>query len=440
MLSDDEIKFLIEKNNVKTIYLQFIDISGRLKSLSVPANQLNAILEDGITFDGSSLSGFRKNETVDLYLHPDKNTFLIFPFKETKLSNTARFICDIYNSKKEPYEGCPRSNLKRITNIANQQNIQMQISPEVEFFLFNTINNEISNSNTVKTGYYDAIYTNNYENIVLKIMTTLEEMNYEIQALHHEGAPYQYEIDLGYNDAITTADNLITFKFATKIIAEHYNIKASFMPKPIYEENGSGLHLNIKLTNGEENLFFDTTKETKLSDIAYQTIGALLKSIKGITAILNPTINSFKRLVKDYEAPIYIAWSLVTRSALIRVPTKRGKDTSIELRSPDCATNPYLAFAVILQACLDGIRNKTETPRPIEKNLFQLSENEIKQRKIKSLPRNMFTALEEMDKSMVAKTALGDFIYEEYLNDKKVEWNEYRKQITPWELKNYIDI
>lgn len=440
MLSNNEIKYLIDKNNVKTIYLQFIDINGRLKSLSVQSNQIEKILDNGIAFDGSSLSSFRKNETVDLYLYPDKSTFLIFPFKETRLSNTARLICDIYNSNKEAYRGCPRSNLKRIVQKAKEQNIQMKVSPEVEFFLFNTINDEIKNSKTVKTGYYDAIYTNNYENIVLKIMTTLEEMNYEIQALHHEGAPYQYEVDLGYDDIIKTADNLITFKFATKIIAEHYKIKASFMPKPIYEENGSGLHLNFILTNGERNLFFDANNETKLSDIAYHTIGSLLKNIKGITAILNPTINSFKRLVKDYEAPIYIAWSLVTRSALVRVPAKRGEETSIELRSPDCATNPYLAFAVLLQATLDGIRNKTEHPRPIEKNLFQLSDNEIKQRKIKSLPRNMFTALEEMDKSMIAKNALGEYIYEAYLNDKKVEWNEYRKQITPWELKNYIDI
>lgn len=440
MLSNEEIKHLITTNNIKTIYLQFIDINGRLKSLSVQSSQIDTILDNGIAFDGSSLSGYRKNETFDLYLHPDKNTFLIFPFKETKLSNTARFICDIYHSNKEPFEGCPRSNLKRIIQKANEQSVHLKISPEIEFFLFNTVNDEISNSQTVKTGYYDAIYTNNYENVVLKIMTTLEEMDYQIQALHHEGAPYQYEVDLGYDDAIKTADNLITFKFVTKIIAEHYKIRASFMPKPIYEENGSGLHLNLILTNKKKNLFFDEKKDTKLAEIAYYTIGSLLKNIKGITAVLNPTINSFKRLVKDHEAPVYIAWSLVTRSALIRVPTKRGDDTSIELRSPDCATNPYLAFATLLQVSLDGIRNKTDAPRPIEKNLFQLSDNEIKQRKIKSLPRNMFTALEEMEKSMVAQIALGDYIYETYLNDKKMEWNEYRTQITDWELKNYLDV
>ena len=442
MLSDQEIKKILLTENIKTIFLQFIDINGKIKTLNMPAKQIDDILQNKVMFDGSSISGFRVNETMDLRIYPDKSTFLIFPFDFSNLRNSARFICDIHNSDGTPFDGCPRSNLKRIIKLSADAGYKMNIGPELEFFLFRTDeNNNILNIAAESTGYYDLNRSNEYDEALINILVSLQKMGFEIDALHHEGAPFQHEIDLGYDDILKTADNIITFKFITKIIADNFGFKASFMPKPVYGQNGSGLHLNISITDVEgNNLFFDDSDANKLSETAYNAIGSLLKNIKGITAVLNPAINSYKRLVKDHEAPIYIVWSIVTRSALIRIPAKRGNSTRLELRSADCAANPYLAFAVLLQACVDGIRKKVEPPAPVEKNLFLLSGNEIRQRKIKSLPRNLFTALEEFEKSMVSQVALGDYIFNEFLSSKRIEWNDYRKQVTPWELEKYLDV
>lgn len=441
MPSDKEIKDLIKKENIKTIFLQFIDINGGIKSLQIPSLQIDDILNNEIMFDGSTISGFRDNETLDLRLFPDKSTFLIFPFKVSKLKNTARLICDIHNSDGTPFAGCPRSNLKRIINNAKQYGYTMNIGPEAEFFLFKTDGNNNIIKGEEKTGYYDVNLSHKYDDILNQIMMTLTEMGFEISAIHHEGAPFQHEIDLGYNEILKTADKLITFKFVTKTIAKTFGFVASFMPKPVYGQNGSGLHLNVSLTdkNGK-NAFFEQNAQYQLSNNAIYSIGSVLKNIRGISAVFNPTINSYKRLVKDYEAPIYVVWSAVTRSALIRIPAKKGESTRFELRSPDFSMNPYLAFAVLMQTCMDGLRNKTEPPAPVEKNLFLLSSNEIKQRKIKSLPRNLFSALEEFEKSYVARIALGDYIFENFLTSKQKEWNDYRKQVTEWELKKYLDI
>ena len=441
MPSDKEIKDLIKKENIKTIFLQFIDINGGIKSLQIPSLQIDDILNNEIMFDGSTISGFRDNETLDLRLFPDKSTFLIFPFKVSKLKNTARLICDIHNSDGTPFAGCPRSNLKRIINNAKQYGYTMNIGPEAEFFLFKTDGNNNIIKGEEKTGYYDVNLSHKYDDILNQIMMTLTEMGFEISAIHHEGAPFQHEIDLGYDEILKTADKLITFKFVTKTIAKTFGFVASFMPKPVYGQNGSGLHLNVSLTdkNGK-NAFFEQNAQYQLSNNAIYSIGSVLKNIRGISAVFNPTINSYKRLVKDYEAPIYVVWSAVTRSALIRIPAKKGESTRFELRSPDFSMNPYLAFAVLMQTCMDGLRNKTEPPAPVEKNLFLLSSNEIKQRKIKSLPRNLFSALEEFEKSYVARIALGDYIFENFLTSKQKEWNDYRKQVTEWELKKYLDI
>lgn len=441
MPSKTEIKECIKNENIKTIFLQFIDINGGIKSLQVPSNRIDEILDNEIMFDGSTISGFRDNETLDLRLYPDKSTFLVFPFKITKLKNTARLICDIYNSDGTPFAGCPRSNLKRVIENAKQYGYTMQVGPEVEFFLFKTDENNNIVKSEEKTGYYDVNLSHSYDEALSDIMLTLGQMGFCISALHHEGAPYQYEIDLGYDEILKTADKLITFKFVTKIIAKNFGFMASFMPKPVYGQNGSGLHLNVSLTDkNSNNAFYNPDMPNSLSNEALYSIGSLLKNIKGISAIFNPTINSYKRLVKDYEAPIYVVWSAVTRSALVRIPAKKGDSTRFELRSPDFSMNPYLAFAVLLQTCMDGLRNKTEPPVPVEKNLFLLSSNEIKQRKIKSLPRNLFTALEEFEKCYVARIALGDYIFENFLSSKQKEWNDYRKQVTPWEIKRYLDI
>ncbi len=443
MLSDEQIKKAIEKENVATIFLQFTDINGSIKTLNMPSTQIDDILSGKIMFDGSSISGFRENETLDLVICPDKSTFEVLPFKYSNNKKTARIICDIHNADNTPFAGCPRSNLKNLMKkINNKYGLEMQIGPEIEFFLFKTDkNNNVLDITEQKSGYYDVNLSYEYDEMVMEILQALQSLGFAIDAIHHEGAPFQYEVDLGFDNILKTADNLITFKFIVKTIADQFGYKASFMPKPIYGKNGSGLHLNISMSdkNGE-NIFYDKNGLYQLSEIALNSIASLLKNIKGITAVLNPTVNSYKRLVKDYEAPIYIVWSVVTRSALIRIPQKRGKSTRLELRSPDPAMNPYLAFAVIFQTCIDGIRNNIDPPRPIEKNLFQLSSNEIKQRKIKSLPRNMFTAIEEFEKSMVAKVALGEFLFSQFIYSKRKEWKDYRKQVTPWELKKYIDI
>ena len=442
MLSDSEIKDIIKIKKIKTVFLQYTDINGKIKNINVPSSQIDDILNNKFTFDGSSVSGFRNNETLDLRLHPDKDTFLILPDSIKQLKNSARFICDIYNSDGSPFAGCPRSNLKRIISIAAKSGYAMNISPEIEFFLFKQDEcGNIRNELYEKSGYYDLNFSNKYNDALLNILTALQSSGFCIEEMHHEGSPFQFEIDLGYNDILKSADDFITFKLLTKLIARNHGFKATFMPKPIYGKNGSGLHLNIFLANKEgKNIFFDKTDLYQLSDIARYSIGAVLKNIKGISAVLNPVINSYKRLVRDYEAPVYIVWSVITRSALIRIPQDREHFTRLELRSADPSINPYLAFAVLLQVCLDGIRYRIEPPVPVEKNLFLLSSNEIKQRRIKSLPRNLFSALEEFEKNMAAKAALGDYIFNEFLNSKRIEWNEYRKQVTPWEIEKYIDV
>lgn len=441
MLTNNEIKKIVEDKNINSIYLQFSDISGKVKSINLPSKQLDAILNNEISFDGSSICGFSNNQTMDLVLYPDKETFLVYPFTFSKLRNSARLICDIHNADGTPFEGCPRSNLKRIIEQAKAYNYTMNIGPEVEFFLFKTDNdNNIIGPLNDSVGYYDLNSDENLEQVLNQLVITLQKMDYDIEGIHHEGAPLQHEIDLGYDDVLKAADSFATFKFTLKAVASHFGLKASFMPKPLYGINGSGLHLNISISRNGKNAFYDENKDYMLSDIAKYSVGSLLKNIMGMTAVLNPTVNSYKRLVKDYEAPVYLAWSVINRSALIRIPSKREESTRIELRSPDSGINPYLAFALILQTCLDGIRSEIDPPQPIEKNLFQLSNNEIKMKKIKSLPENLLQALENFEKSLVSRAALGDFIFEEFLNQKNEEWNTYRKQVSRWEVNTYLDV
>lgn len=441
MLTDAEIKNIIKEKKINSIYLQFTDIKGNVKSLNLPASQIDEILNNQISFDGSAIRGFCKNETMDLVFHPDKKTFLPYPFNFSKLQNCARLICDIHRADGTPFEGCPRSNLKRVIENAKKYNYTMNVGSEVEFFLFRTDKDgQIINQLNDTVGYYDLNSDENLEEVLNQMVLALQKMNYVIDDVHHEGAPYQHEIDLGYDDILSAADNFATFKFAVKAIALHFGLRASFMPKPVYGINGSGLHLNFSLSRNNQNAFFDEQKEYMLSDAAKFCVGSLLKNFSGITAVLNPTVNSYKRLVKDYEAPVYLAWSIINRSALIRIPSQRGENTRLELRSPDSSINPYLAFAVIMQTCMDGIRSEIDPPEPIEKNLFQLSNNEIKMRKIKSLPENLKDALDIFEKSLVSRAALGDYIFEAFHHLKYEEWNTYRKQVSRWEYTTYLDV
>ena len=376
-----------EENNVRFIRLQFCDINGAMKNLSLPISQLNKVLNNEIMLDGSSIKGFRSIETSDMYFFPDLDTFVILPWCERDGENVARIICDIHNSDGTPFEGCPRCNLKRMIAKAEKLGFKMNVGPEAEFFIFER--DEKGEATTIpndKGGYYDAAPADMAEDIRRDIVRTLESMNFEIEASHHEGADGQHEIDFKYADALTAADNIITFKYAVKSIANEYGVHATFMPKPIYGIAGSGMHCNLSLFKDGQNSFYAPDEEYQLSKEAIYSIGGVLKHVNAFTAITNPLVNSYKRLVPGYEAPVYKAWSIANRSALIRVPAKRGSATRIELRSPDPSCNPYLALSVILGAILDGIENKIEPPMQVEENIYEMSKKELKQANIESLP------------------------------------------------------
>jgi len=436
----DEVKALIKEYNIKFIKLQFVDINGQVKNMSVPSEQIDKVLNNEIMLDGSSIKGFRSIETSDMYFYPDINSFQILPWREQNGINAARLICDIYNADGTPFEGCPRCNLKRVMEAAEKMGFSMNIGPEAEFFLFSK---DKEGNITTKTqdhaGYYDVGPEDLGEDVRSDIVLTLQEMGFDIEASHHEVADGQHEIDFRYADILTAADNVATFKIAVKAIAAKHNLHATFMPKPIFGINGSGMHCNVSLFKDGKNAFFDEKEEFQLSDTAKYSIGGMLKHVKSITAITNPLVNSYKRLVPGYEAPVYLAWSLANRSALLRVPAKRGVSTRVELRSPDPACNPYLAFAAILEACLDGIRNKIDPPAPVESNIYKLTSKERKKQRIDSLPGSLSEALENMDKSLVARAALGEHIFKEFMTSKKKEWDSFRTYVSQWELDKYLE-
>jgi glutamine synthetase len=435
-----EIKKLIKEYNIKFIKLQFVDINGQVKNMSIPSEHIEKALDNEIMLDGSSIKGFRSIETSDMFFHPDINSFQILPWRETDGVNSARLICDIYNADGTPFEGCPRCNLKRVMDSAKKMGFSMNIGPEAEFFLFSKDKNgNVSTETQDHAGYYDVGPEDLGEDVRSDIVLTLQEMGFDIEASHHEVADGQHEVDFRYADILTAADNVATFRIAVKAIAAKHNLHATFMPKPIFGINGSGMHCNVSLFKDGQNAFYDENAEYQLSDYAKYAIGGMLKHVKSITAITNPIVNSYKRLVPGYEAPVYLAWSLANRSALLRVPAKRGVSTRVELRSPDPACNPYLAFAAILEACLDGIRNKIDPPAPVESNIYKLTSKERKKQRIDSLPGSLHDALEQMDKSLVAKAALGEHIFKEFMTAKKKEWDSFRTYVSKWELDRYLE-
>ena len=439
-MTDEDIKKMIEEYDVQFIKLQFVDINGQVKNLAVPSEHIDRVLNNEMMLDGSSIKGFRNIETSDMFFYPDKNTFQILPWQEQNGRNSARVICDIYNSDGTPFEGCPRCNLKRLMAEAQKLGFSMNIGPEAEFFLFEKDEEgHITTKTHDRAGYYDMGPDDLGEEVRTDIVSTLQDMGFDIEASHHEVADGQHEIDFKYSDILTTADNVVTFRIAVKAIAAAYGLHATFMPKPIFGINGSGMHCNISLSDLKgKNAFYDPKGEYQLSDTARYAIGGMLKHIKSITAILNPTVNSYKRIVPGYEAPVYMAWSLANRSALLRVPAKRGVSTRVELRSPDPSCNPYLAFATILAACLDGVRNKIEPPKPVESNIYKLSDKERKRLRIESLPGSLKEALDYMQRSLIAKTALGQHIMDEFVTAKEIEWDNFRTYVSQWEIDKYL--
>ncbi len=437
--SDEDIKKIIKERNIRFIKLQFVDINGQVKNISIPATHIDKVLANEIMLDGSSIKGFRNIETSDMFFYPDKNTFEVLPWRDIEGYESARIICDIYNADGTPFEGCPRCNLKRLMNEAKKLGFTMNMGPEAEFFLFaKDDNGNITTTTMDNAGYYDVGPEDLGEDVRSDIVNTLHEMNFDIEASHHEVADGQHEVDFKYADILTTADNVATFKVVVKAISALHGLHATFMPKPIFGINGSGMHCNISMFKDGKNAFYDENAEYQLSDVAKYAIGGLLKHVKSITAILNPTVNSYKRLVPGYEAPVYLAWSLANRSALLRVPAKRGVATRVELRSPDPACNPYLAFATILEACLDGIRNKIDPPAPVDANIYKLTSKERKRQKIDSLPGTLIEAVELLDKSLVANAALGQHIMNEFVTAKEKEWDDYRISVTQWEIDKYL--
>ena len=437
-LSKQEVLEIAEEKGVEFVHLQFTDIFGILKNVAIPVEQLGKALDGDLMFDGSSIEGFVRIEESDMRLFPDPDTFTVFPWKING-GTVARLICDVYNPDGTPFYGCPRVTLKRVIEEAREMGFSMNVGPEAEFFLFKTAEDGTPTLNTNdQAGYFDLSPVDRGEQARRDMVLALKNMGFEIEASHHEVAPGEHEIDFKYADALKTADNIVTFKFVVRIIAQQHGLHATFMPKPILGINGSGMHMNQSLFRGEENAFYDPNGERQLSETAYYYLGGLIKHAKAVSAVVSPTVNSYKRLVPGYEAPVYIAWSCRNRSPLIRVPERRGIGTRLELRNPDPSCNPYLAIAVMLKAGLDGIKNKIEPPPPVDTNIYELSEEIRKQQGIDSLPENLYEAIKELSKDEVIREALGEHIFKRFMEAKRIEWNSYRMQVTSWELQQYL--
>ncbi|MCQ1539338.1 type I glutamate--ammonia ligase [Methanocalculus taiwanensis] len=440
MSGDDVSRILeqIEKDRVKFIRLQFTDIIGMAKNVAIPAKQAEKALTDGISFDGSSIQGFARIEESDMVLKPDISTYRILPWRPDTM-RAARFICDIYTPKGKPFEGDPRYILRKQVEEAAKMGYIFNTGPELEFFLFRQEDGKPSLELQDTGGYFDLAPTDLAEDVRRDIIIALTDMGFDIEASHHEVAESQHEIDFKYGDALMTADNVITFKFATKTIALQRGLHASFMAKPIFGINGSGMHTNCSLSTMDgQNAFYDPAAPLQLSDIAMKFIAGILKHVKAITRVANPTINSYKRLVPGYEAPVYIGWSASNRTALVRVPAPRGRSTRVELRSPDPTCNPYLTFAAILAAGLDGIKNDLEPPKSADKNIFHMTAGQRKDEGIDTLPGSLFESNQFLMADPLICNALGSHIVENLNLIAEIEWDSFRTAVTDWETKRYL--
>ena len=439
-MTRDEIMHIIKEKNVNFFRLQFVDIFGFLKNIALPLSQIEKALDGKIMFDGSSIEGFVRINESDMYLKPDYDTFVVMPWREKDGSNAARIICDVYKPDGTPFVGCPRNNLKRVLAEAKKLGYTMNVGTEAEFFLFRrdadgratTITDDV-------TGYFDVEPDDSGIDCRRKIIKTLEAMGFEIEASHHEVAEGQHEINFKYADALTAADNTVTFKWVVRSIAAEFGLHATFMPKPVFGINGSGMHTNQSLFNLDgTNAFYDEKGPLELSPVAYKYIAGIMKNAKGFCAVTNPLVNSYKRLVAGYEAPVYVAWSASNRSALVRIPASRGMGTRTEVRCPDPACNPYLAFAMMLGAGLDGIKNDLPVPDAVNADIFEMTAAEKKEAGIASLPANLYEAVQELKASPIALEALGPHILEKYIEGKEKEWDSFRIAITDWEHNTYL--
>ncbi|MCW5200320.1 type I glutamate--ammonia ligase [Desulfobulbus sp. F4] len=439
-MTREEIMQIIEEQNVHFFRLQFVDILGFMKNIAVPRSQIEKALDGKMMFDGSSIDGFVRINESDMYLKPDYNTFTVLPWRNQNGTNAARIICDVYNPDGTPFSGCPRNNLKRVLAEAKAMGYTMNVGTEAEFFLFEKDEDGRATTKTSDVaGYFDVEPDDCGINCRREIIETLEAMGFEIEASHHEVAEGQHEVNFKYSDALTAADNTITFKWVVRSIAAEYGLHATFMPKPVFGINGSGMHTNQSLFNADgTNAFFDPNGPLQLSEIAYKYIAGISKNAAGFAAVTNPLVNSYKRLVPGYEAPVYIAWSASNRSAMIRIPASRGLGTRTEVRCPDPACNPYLAFAMMLNSGLDGIKNNLQAPPPVNHDIFEMTAQEKEAAGIASLPGSLKEALEALKANPLAKATLGEHILKNYIENKEKEWDDYRIAITDWEIKRYL--
>ena len=437
-LTKEDIVRIVEEEDVKFIRMQFVDVLGQMKNVAITVSQLDRALDGEISIDGSSIEGFTSVNESDQYLVPDLDTFCIYPWRPQR-GKVARFICDVYNADGTPFVGDPRAVLKRVVDRATKMGYTFNVGPECEFFLFQT---DEEGKPTTKTndeaGYFDLGPLDHGEATRREICLALEELGFEVEASHHEAAAGQHEIDFKYDDALRTADNIMTFKLGVKVLAQRNGLHATFMPKPIFGVSGSGMHINMSLFRDGKNVFYNPNGERELSSEAYAFMAGLLAHVRGFTAVTNPLVNSYKRLVRGYEAPTYVAWSSSNRSSLIRIPASRGVGTRIELRSPDPCCNPYLALAVCLAAGLDGIERFMTPPSEVTENLYEMDEAGRRAKGIEDLPGDLNEALELMQQDQLVMDTLGPHVGQAYLDSKKAEWEEYRAHVSDWEREKYI--
>jgi glutamine synthetase len=431
----------IEKCGTKFVRLQFVDIHGTPKNMAIPLikpDQIEDIIKDGLLFDGSSVEGFVDINESDLILKPDPDTFSALPWRPEE-KGVCRFICDIYWPEGKPFEGDPRYILKRALEKVHKKGYEYNVGPEPEFFIMDQDEegNLIPNDNGA---YFDVEPVDQGTDIRRQLVMDLEALDFDVEVSHHEVAPGQHEIDFKFDKALKTADAVITFKQAIKAIVDNMGYLVTFMPKPFFGENGSGMHCHQSLFKNGENVFYDPDTPTQLSEEAMYFMGGLLKHSPALTAIAAPTINSYKRLVPGYEAPVYIAYGLKNRSTLVRIPASRGNGTRVELRMPDPSCNPYLAFATMLEAGLDGMKNKIDPGEPTEIDVFGKSIAELAEMGINTLPSSLWEAYHALEKDDIVKSTLGDHVYSQFMDIKKKEWDDYRIQVFDYELEKYLYI
>ena len=434
----EKVQSIIKEKSVELLHLQFVDIEGILKNITITAAQLDDAVEGKIMIDGSSIKGFSPINKSDSYLLPDLNTFTVLPWTETEGYSEARFLCSVTNPDGTLFEGDTRNVLKKTVERAAEKGYSISVGPELEFFLFATDENGYPTTELGdRGGYFEPSPKDLGEKVRVEIFKTLRAMGFTIEALHHEVAEGQHEINFKYADALTAADLATTYKWVVKTIAAQYGLHATFMPKPVFGINGSGMHVNMSFFKDGENCFYDTSDELELSEAAYSFIAGVLDNVKSFVAVTNPLVNSYKRLVPGYEAPCYLAWSASNRSALIRIPAKRGMATRVELRCPDPSSNPYLTFAVIASAGLDGVEKGLKAPAPINEDIFHMTDDRRAELGIDSLPGGLDAAIAELEKGEIGLKTLGEHVYTEYIAAKKEEWDNYRTTIHSWEIENY---